>query len=401
MTDRLFEPDVVQCPYPSYRKMQAECPVFQVPEDEELFLVLGYEDVVDVLGNPEVFSSKAGPGLRQKPAPAAKEILAQGHRIVRTLLTNDPPSHTHYRRIVSKAFTARRVAALEPGVAKVIDELIDGLATSDDVDFVRDFAQPLPLIVIAEFLGVPTDDLPTFKRWSDDAAEVLGGTLSEERQIEVNTSLVELLQYFADRADERRASPGSDFLSSLIAAENGQLTTEEIIAIAYVVLVAGNETTVNLLSSVMLILLEDADLLARVRADRTLIPKVVEEALRLQSPIQGFPRRAIVDTEINGVEVPAGSQVMLMIGAANRDPSQFENPDEVQLDGGVRPHVSFGKGIHFCVGAALSRLEAEIALNALFDRFSTIELADPEHVAVYADNAILRSMLELPVVMRP
>ena len=401
MTDRLFDPDVVQCPYPSYKKLQAECPVYQVPEDDELFLVLGYDDVVDVLGNPEVFSSKAGPGLRQRQSPAAKEVLASGHRVVRTLLTNDPPSHTHYRRIVSKAFTARRIAALEPGVAKVIDELIDGLATSDDIDFVRDFAQPLPLIVIADFLGVPTDDLPTFKRWSDDAAEVLGGTLTEQRQVEVNTSLIELLQYFADKSDERRSGPGADFLSSLIAADDGQLTTEEIIAIAYVVLVAGNETTVNLLSSVMRILLDDADLLARVRADRALVPKVVEEALRLESPIQGFPRRALVDTEINGVEVPAGAQVMLMIGAANRDPSQFENPDEVQLDGGARPHVSFGKGIHFCVGAALSRLEAEIALNALLDRFGTIELAEPGNGAVYADNAILRSMLELPIVVRP
>lgn len=401
MTDRLFEPDVVQCPYPEYKKLQAECPVYRVPEDDNLFLVLGYDDVVDVLGNPEVFSSKAGPGLRQKQSPAAKEVLASGHRVVRTLLTNDPPSHTHYRRIVSKAFTARRIAALEPGVAKVIDELIDKLATNDDVDFVRDFAQPLPLIVIADFLGVPTDDLPTFKRWSDDAAEVLGGTLTEQRQVEVNTSLIELLQYFADHSDERRKSPGADFLSTLVAAEGGELTTEEIIAIAYVVLVAGNETTVNLLSSVMRILLDDADLLARVRADRALVPKVVEEALRLESPIQGFPRRALVDTEINGVEVPAGAQVMLMIGAANRDPSQFENPDEVQLDVGARPHVSFGKGIHFCVGAALSRLEAEIALNALLDRFGTIELAKPEERAVYADNAILRSMLELPVVMRP
>jgi cytochrome P450 len=401
MTDRLFEPDVVQCPFPSYRAMQAECPVYQVPEDDQLFLVLGYDDCVDVLGNTEVFSSKAGPGLRQKQAPAAKAVLAQGHRIVRTLLTNDPPSHTRYRRIVNKAFTARRIGALEPGVSRIIDELLDGLENKDSVDFVRDFAQPLPLVVIAEFLGVPATDLPIFKHWSDDAAEVLGGTLSEERQIEVNTSLVELLQYFADRSEERRSSPGADFLSSLIGADDGQLTTEEIIAIAYVVLVAGNETTVNLLSSVMLLLLEDELLMARVRQDRALIPRVVEEALRLQAPVQGFPRVATVDTAINGVDVPAGSQVMVMVGAANRDPSQFENPDQVRLDNDAsRAHISFGKGIHFCVGAALSRLEAEVALNALFDRFSTIELADPDHVTRYADNAILRSMLSLPVVLR-
>ncbi|MFC0454112.1 cytochrome P450 [Rhodococcus jostii] len=399
MTERLFEPDVVQCPFPQYRKMQDECPVYQVPDDD-LYLVLGYDDCVDVLTSPDVYSSKAGPGLRQKQSPAAKAVLAQGHRIVRTLLTNDPPSHRRYRRIVNKAFTPRRIAALAPEVTSTVQELISKLEQNESVDFVRDFAQPLPLIVIADFLGVPRDDLDIFKRWSDDAAEVLGGTLSEQRQIEVNTSLTELLQYFADRADDRRAAPSSDFLGALVEAEDGQLTTEEIIAIAYVVLVAGNETTVNLLSSTLLMLLERPAIMARVRADRSLIPSAVEEALRLQSPIQGFPRVATVDTEIKGVPVPAGSRVMVMIGAANRDPDHFEHPDDVNLESAKSAHISFGKGIHFCVGAALSRLEAEIALNALFDRFGSIEFARADFEPAYADNAILRSLLGLPIVLR-
>jgi cytochrome P450 len=399
MSERLFDPEVVQCPYPKYHELQEACPVYKVPDDE-LYLVTRYDDCVDVLTDPDTFSSKAGPGLRQKPAPAAKAVLAQGHRLVRTLLTNDPPSHTYYRRIVSKAFTARRVAALESGVARVIDGLIDGLEAAGHADFVSAFAQPLPLIVISQFLGVASEDLQTFRHWSDDAAEVLGGTLSEQRQIEVTTSLVELLQYFADQTQARRGSPGPDFLSSLISSEGSRLTTEEIIAIAYVVLVAGNETTVNLLSSVMLLLLQDPALMSRVRADRSLVPTVIEEALRLQAPVQGFPRVAVTDTEIHGVPIAAGSQVMVMIGAANRDPSYFEDPDAVRLEGGQsRAHISFGKGIHFCVGAALSRLEAEIGLNALLDRFESIELQDPSFEPRYADNAILRSLLELPVVV--
>ena len=399
MPDRLFDPDVVQCPYPHYRDLQATCPVYKVP-DEDLYLVTTYDDCVDILSDPDTFSSKAGPGLRQRQYPAARAVLDSGHRIVRTLLTNDPPEHKYYRRLVSKAFTARRIAALEPGVQIVIDRLVERFAADGGGDFVSAFAQPLPLIVISQFLGVPEEDLDQFKRWSDDAAQVLGGTLSEQEQIRVNQSLIELLQYFADQSATRRDAPSHDFLSTLVEVEDGALSIEEIIAIAYVVLVAGNETTVNLLSSVMLILLQDADLMARVRADRSLVPVVIEEALRLQSPVQGFPRKVLSDTKIGGVAVPAGSQVMVMVAAANRDPAYFEDPDAVRVEEGQpRAHIAFGKGIHFCVGAALSRLEAEIGLNALLDRFSSIALADADFEPRYADNAILRSLLELPVVV--
>jgi cytochrome P450 len=400
LLDRLFEPDVVQCPFPRYRELQDSGPVHRVP-DEDLYLVMTYDECVNVLSDPEIFSSKAGPGLRQKQYESAKKVLDEGHQIVRTLLTNDPPSHSYYRKLVSKAFTARRIAALGPNVKSTVDELAERLADEPAVDFISTFAQPLPLIVIADFLGVSRDDLDTFKRWSDDAASVLGGTLTEQEQIRVNRSLIELLQFFADRSAERRAAPSTDFLSTLIAVENGELSTEEIIAIAYVVLVAGNETTVNLLSSVMLILLQDDALMEKVRADRSLVPTVVEEALRLQSPVQGFPRRVLSDTTIADVDVPAGSQVMVMVAAANRDPAYFDDPDEVRLEAGrPRAHIAFGKGIHFCIGAALSRLEATIGVNALLDRFESITLADRDFEPRYADNAILRSLLELPITVR-
>lgn len=399
MSDRLFDPEVVQCPFPHYRDLQATCPVYKVPDDD-LYLVTTYDDCVAVLSDTDTFSSKAGPGLRQRQYPAARAVLDGGHQLVRTLLTNDPPQHTYYRALVSKAFTARRIAALEPGVKVVIDRLVDTIAVNGGGDFVSAFAQPLPLIVISQFLGVPEADLDRFKRWSDDAAEVLGGTLSEQEQIRVNRSLVELLQYFADQSEARREAPSTDFLSTLVGAEDGGLSVEEIIAIAYVVLVAGNETTVNLLSSVMLMLVQDDTLMARVRADRSLVSTVIEEALRLHSPVQGFPRRVQSDTEIGGVSVPAGSQVMVMIAAANRDPAYFDDPDAVRVEEGQpRAHIAFGKGIHFCVGAALSRLEAEIGLNALLDRFSSIELADKDFIPRYADNAILRSLLDLPIAV--
>ena len=402
MPDRLFDSDVVQCPYEHYKTLQSTSPVHRLSGEDDIFLVTKYDDAVDVLSDFHRFSSKTGPGFRQRPAPGAKAVFeAGGHRLVRTLLTNDPPSHTHYRRIVSRAFTARRIAALEPNVKRVVKDLTSELGRRGRADFVDVFARPLPLVVIAEFLGVPSSDLETFRRWSDDAAEVLGGTLSEERQIEITASLVDLLSYFARKSEERRSSPGSDFLSSLLQANGGELTTEEIIAIAYVVLVAGNETTVNLLSSVMLMLLQDRELMDRVRANRSLIPVAIEEALRLEAPVQGAPRLAIEVTTIRGVEVAAGSQIMVMLAAANRDPERFADPDIVRLEEGQsRAHISFGKGIHFCVGAALSRLEAEVALNVLLGQFESIEIAEQSFVPRYSENAILRSLVELPVVVR-
>jgi cytochrome P450 len=401
MPDRLFDSDVVQCPYAHYKSLQGTSPVYRLSGEDDVYLVTRYDDAVDVLSDFHRFSSRTGPGFRQRPVPEAKAVFdSGGHRLVRTLLTNDPPSHTRYRQIVSRAFTARRIAALEPTVKHVVTALASQLGGSGRADFVAAFARPLPLVVIADFLGVPSSDLETFRRWSDDAAEVLGGTLSRERQIEITASLVELLGYFARKSEERRSSPGSDFLSVLLQANDGELTTEEVIAIAYVVLVAGNETTVNLLSSVMLMLLQDRALMDRVRANRSLIPVAIEEALRLEAPVQGAPRVAIADTTIRGVEVPAGSQIMVMLAAANRDPERFDDPDLVRLEESQsRAHISFGKGIHFCVGAALSRLEAEVALNVLFEQFESIELAEQSFVPRYSHNAILRSLVELPVVV--
>jgi cytochrome P450 len=397
--EEVFDSTVVQCPFQRYNELRAASPAVQVPDERsDIFVVTGYEDCVRVLGDPVTFSSKIGPGLRQRPSSAARAILDRGPKLVRTLLTNDPPGHTRFRRLVSSSFTPRRLAVLKPVVDELIGTLIDAMQNLEKVDFVESFAQPLPLLVIARFLGVPDSELPTFRRWSDDAAEVLGGKLDEARQVEIAISLVELLEYFATQAELRRSRPQDDFLTALTEMDNHSLSTEEIVAIAYVVLVAGNETTVNLLSGAMLLLLQNPGEFERVRGDRSLVPLLVEEALRLQSPIQGFPRLAAVDTEVAGVPIPAGSQVLLMIGAANRDPAQFDAPDFLDLHTRRSPgHIAFGHGPHFCVGAALSRLEAEIAFNQLLDRFSAIALRDPGFKPRYADNLMVRTLTSLPV----
>jgi cytochrome P450 len=395
----VFDAAVVQCPFQRYDELRAASPAVRVPDERsDIFVVTSYEDCVRVLGDPVTFSSKIGPGLRQRPSPAARAILDRGPKLVRTLLTNDPPEHTRFRRLVTRSFTPRRLADLKPVVEELIGALIDSMQNLEEVDFVQDFAQPLPLLVIARFLGVPDSELPTFRRWSDDAAEVLGGKLDDARQVHIATSLVELLEYFATQAEGRRSQPKVDFLTALVEMDDRSLTIEEIMAIAYVVLVAGNETTVNLLSGSMLLLLQNPGEFDRVRGDRSLVPLLVEEALRLQSPIQGFPRLATVDTEVGGVPIPAGSQVLLMVGAANRDSAQFDAPDVLDLRARRSPgHIAFGHGPHFCVGAALSRLEAEIAFNQLLDRFSTITLQDPAFEPTYADNLMLRGLTSLPV----
>src|ERR1700685_1429009 len=234
MTDgRLMPPETVQCPFDHYAKLRAEGPVRYLPE-VDWYLVTRYEDCLSLLRDHTRFSSQLGPGLRERPSDAVKEVLRTGPRLVRTVLTNDPPSHTAYRTIAARAFTARRVAALEPAIRAVATELLEGLAGRTEIDFVTDFAIPLPILVISDILGVPRTDLPDFKRWSDDAAAVMSGQLSEAADLQCHRSLVELLLYFQGLVRDRQANPRDDLLSTL--ASDKTLTEEDVIALAYVIL---------------------------------------------------------------------------------------------------------------------------------------------------------------------
>lgn len=403
MTDRFYDPGTVQCPYPYYEQLRAEPGVHRL-EGEDVYLVTRHADADSVLSRVEEFSNKAGPGLRQKALMGAEATIPDAkYRVVRTLLTNDPPSHSRFRKLVAGAFTARRVRALESAMRGIADELIDAFPADGEIDFVEDFAKPLPLIVIADFLGVPRSDLDVFGKWSDDAAEVLGGMLTPQRSLECQQSLQELLGYFDDRIAERTLEPADDFLTMLVEAvdkDEKPLTLEEMLAIAYVTLVAGNETTVNMLSGLMLLLQRNPDQLARLREDRSRIPVAVEEALRLETPVQGSVRLCRADTEIAGTPVPKGSRVLIVAGAANRDEEVFPNAAAFDLDReNARHHLAFGKGIHLCLGAALSRQEGVIALEHLLDRLDSFE-APADFTPAYKDNAVLRSLLRLPLHVR-
>jgi cytochrome P450 len=398
-----LDPDVVQCPFPYYESLRHEAPVHWVPE-EEFFLVTRHEDALAVVKRPDLFSSRSGPGLRRKPTPEIAAIMAEGYSIPNTLLTNDPPAHKRYRTLVNMVFTPRQVKAMEPSMVSLANELVDAFQADGKVELVSQFAVGLPLTVIADALGVPRDMLATFKRWSDDSVAPQSGNLSPERRAECARSIVEFQHYFAERLEERRQDPRDDLLTHLIDARidgSDRLNTEEMLAIIWVVLVAGNETTTNLISATVKFLLDHPEQIEAVTADRSLVANAVEESLRYSSPAFANRRVATEDTEIGGVPIPKGSHLYVIFGSANRDADIFDDPDRFDVcRSNAKAHIAFGHGIHFCLGAALARKEATIALNTLLDRLPNLRFA-PGNEFRYFPDMILRGLEELHLEFDP
>ncbi len=397
-------PETVECPYPFYATLRREAPVYQVP-GAGFYIVSRYEDILSVLRRPELFSSSSGPGLRPVPDDDVQAIMREGFPPVNTLLTNDPPAHSRYRGLVNKAFSARRVALLEPGVRAIAEALVDGFAADGEVELVAQFAVPLPLSVIADALGVPREDMPAFKRWSDDSVAPLGGMISHERELECARSIVEFQRYFEAKLEQRRQTPRDDLLSDLLTARlDGvePLDTAELLSIIQQLLVAGNETTTNLIASGVLLLLSHPDQRAAVQADPSLVANTVEEILRLESPVQGLFRSAKLDTEIGGVPVPAGARLVLMYAAGNRDEAAFADAEtfDVRRDN-AREHLAFGQGVHYCLGAALARLEGVIALQTLLTRLPNLRLAPGRNDFTHTPSFILRGLKALHLAFDP
>jgi cytochrome P450 len=315
----------------------------------------------------------------------------------------DPPDHTRLRSLVSKAFTPKRVEAMRPRVQQLVDARIDKVIESGEMDVIGDLGYPLPVSVICELLGVPGGDHATFRAWSSDASRLLDGdTLDAETQQRGMLAGMQLFQYFTDLVEERRPALGDDLLSAMIAAEEAgdRLTHAELITTATLLFVAGHETTMNLIGNAVLALLRHRGQLERLQNDPTLIRPAVEEFLRYDSPVQFTARIATTDLEIDGVPIEAGDQVAVVIGACNRDPDQFPDPDRLDLGREeAHRHLSFAAGAHYCLGAALARLEAQVAVNALVQRLDNLELVttDPE----YRDHFVLRGVKALRVAFSP
>ena len=410
-----FDPfgyETQQCPHQFYARMREECPVFQHAATGMIF-VTRYEDCLRILRDTTTFSSMFGFGNPADLGSADQELaeaMEGGWPAVPTLLTNDPPGHDRMRRLVTKAFTPRQVNKLEPGVREVAESLVDAFIDDGQFEFVTQFAVGVPVVTIARALNVPSDRQADFKRWSDDATVAIGAIVSRERMLESFRGIVEFQRYFAEELVKREADPQDDILTGLNQARlepedgiaGGPLDIAEKLGIIQQLLVAGNETTTKLLTEAIRLLAEHPDQWQKLRADPSRANAVVEECLRLATPTQGMFRVVTIDTQIGGVPVAQGSMVVVMFASANRDEELFgEDADGFDPDRrNLAQHVAFGKGVHFCVGASLARLEAVCALQVLASRLETIELVDPGAIE-YEPSFVLRGIKRLDLRFAP
>jgi len=401
--------DVVQCPYPHYRKMRDEAPVLEMDgatvgrTGERVFAVSRHEDVKRILHDHKTFSSQfGGSGAKASPELRArlKEVYADGWPNVSTMLTEDPPSHTRYRRLVSMAFTPKRVSRLEPDIRRVCEELVDGFERAPRVDFLDKFAVPLPVAAVATILEVPDTHRAEFKKWADSSVVSIGRVISDDERVAAERDIIEQQHYFVSQLEARRAEPRDDFLTDLLNAElppddeveGGPLDIPEMLSIIRQIQVAGSETTASLLADLMVQLGTHPEEWEKLKADPSRAAKVVEEGLRWASPNQGLFRIVMEDTEIAGTPIPKGSTIWVMYGSADHDDRVFEDPEGFDPDReSLNSHIAFGHGIHFCLGAALARLEAVTALKVMAARIDTIEVVEPTSLR-YGSSFILRGL---------
>jgi cytochrome P450 len=390
-----YLPDVHADPYPLYRRLREEDPVHE--SFQGVWILSRYENVQWVLRDPRFSSDGRNSMLFEAFRESIGQEAAQLQETARSMLFLDPPDHTRLRALVNKAFTARVVAGMRQRVHAVVDRLLDEALERGSMDIVEDLAYPLPITVICEMLGVPGADHARFREWSADVVLTLDPMMSVDILARANRATEGLVDYFRGLVAERRAHPGKDLLTALIAAEDEgrSLTEDELLSMCILLLVAGHETTVNLISNGMLALLRNRDQLDCLRAEPALIRTAVEELLRFDSPVQLTGRIPLVDMEIGGKQVSRGQEVVALTGSANRDPAQFPDPDRLDLSRADNRHLAFGAGIHFCLGAPLARVEGQIAIGELLQRAPRIELAAED--LEWRETVTLRGLKRLPV----
>ena len=396
MADILFnpmDPEFVADPYPMYHRLRAEDPVHHSPLG--FWVLTRYPDVMAMLRDP-----------RLTKEPIAAFVAARFGMAVPppglglSMLDRDPPDHTRLRGLVSKAFTPKALESLRPHIQQIVDDLLAHAAGKGEIDLIEEFAYPLPVRVICEMLGVPVKDHERFKAWGLDIARGLDAIMlppdSEVGQRSVSGRRA-LADYFRELIAERRAAPRDDMLAALIAAEEAgdKLNEEELLATCILLLVAGHETTVNLIGNGTLALLRHPDQLRKLRERPGLIVTAVEELLRFDGPVQRTARIPSEDITIGGQTIGKGEMVMPFLGAADRDPTQFPDPDRLDITRADNRHIAFGMGIHFCLGAPLARLEGQIAINTLLARLPRLDLATDR--PQFRQSLTLRGLQALPL----
>jgi cytochrome P450 len=365
-------------------------------------VIMGYDMCSEAAGRVEDFSNDFNSVLSGALSedPEVSGILGQGWPQINTLLTADPPVHTRFRKLVNLAFSMPRVNALEEGIRAKVNTLIDGFIDKGECEFVSEFCVPLPVQVICEQLGFEPGEQTNVKRWSDAFADRLGHMISRERELECAREVVEFQKAVKQKIDARRLSPSNDLLSDIVNArlEGEQaLDDAEVLSIAQQLMVAGNETTTHAVAGGIVHLARNPEQQAKVRARPELIPNMVEEVLRLDSPTAGMWRVVTRDCKLGDHEFEGGSMIMLRYAAANRDPSVYPDPDAFDVErSNARTHLAFGKGAHMCVGNMLSRKEMTVAFQMLLDRLSDIRIKDETELAV-APNLLLRGYIAVPI----
>jgi cytochrome P450 len=406
VTGSLLDPAIQACPFPYYARMREVAPVYRMPETG-FYLISRYEDIKAVLADPVTFSNDisieqlAGDQAASLGSLYDEHLAEKGWAHVQTLQRTDPPEHGRYRRLINRTLTPPMVKAMLPSVERIADELIDSFIDRGQCDFLADFAFPLPGEVIAEQIGLDAGEITTFKRWSDAMLSPAQGLLVDEESVRHYAEVeAEAQHYLARLFEERRARPTDDILSALIAeSEDGDapLSMHELQNLMNQLITGGYTTTADAIANAMLLLLENPEQMAMLRADRSLLRNFADEALRAASSVQGLFRRAAVDTELHGVAIPADAILHIRYGSANHDEELF--PDAATFDitrANANKHLAFSRGPHFCFGQPLALQEMVIGFDRILDRLDDIALApgaQPQRTA----GLLFYSLQDLPV----
>src|SRR5687767_2477349 len=394
----LHNPDVRANPYPFYAQLRSEDPVHW-DESMGFWVLTRYADIASVYSDSR-FSRAQGLKRGFERLPEAEQRIAEPvyHTFSKTMFYSDPPYHTRLRGLVNNAFTPNAVEQMRPYVQRMVDSLLDAVQTQGKMDAIRDLAHPLPVLVIAQMLGLPAEERVRFKEWSDDLFAILGSVPHAPELMErAAQSLAELTAYLTTLSEGRRLQPQNDLLSALVGVvEKGErLTQEELIANVTILLSAGHETTSNLIGNGLLALLRNPHQMQKLRDHPKLVSSAVEEMMRYDNPVQIAYRSAAADVEIGGKYIRNGQLVNSVLAAGNRDPERFSEPDRFDISRAEGRHLGFGLGIHFCIGAPLVRLEAQIAFNTILHRFPELHLATEN--LDWQEHPIFRGVKSLPL----
>jgi cytochrome P450 len=378
-----FAEAVMADPYPFYAHLREHEPVCRV---EEFVAVSRYADLVSLLRDPAGFTSTHGNTREDMP-----------HVADTTMITSDPPKHTDLRQLVNRAFTPKMVATLEPRVRAVTDALLDAVVARGSFDVIRDIAYPLPVTIIAELLGVDPEHGEDFKRWSDDSIAALGSGGSYGEADRMGESMGEFYEYFGRVIAERKRSPREDLISAMLLNAEAVPEPGQLVTLCFLLLVAGHETTTNLIGNGTLALFENPDQLDQLRRSPELAPSYVEEALRYDAPVQGLYRTTTRDVDVAGTTIAAGTKVLCLFAAANRDAAQFPDADRFDIRRQPNIHIAFGSGVHFCLGASLARQEGRIAIQRMLARLQRLRI-DPDNPPARLLNPTIRGLRSLPAL---